>query len=274
MVPKRASAVTLARLALAVCVTMALVAVAARPAMAQAPSGPVVPDWVLLARALKPSVVYIIAKGIEGGSGWSPRKSSGLERFFGLHKQSTPSPSSDAIVTSLGTGFILTSDGYIGTNNHVLENFTNIHLKLDDGVVHKATVVGRDPKIDLALLKIEVTGLPPITLADSSKVQVGEPVMAIGNPFGLERTVTVGVVSATARATGERPWDKYIQTDAAINPGNSGGPLINAEGRMIGVNTTFFSPSGASIGISFAIPANLARATLERIAGKPLTSPP
>jgi serine protease Do len=135
-------------------------------------------------------------------------------------------------------------------------------------------VVGRDPKIDLALLKIEVTGLPPITLADSSKVQVGEPVMAIGNPFGLERTVTVGVVSATARATGERPWDKYIQTDAAINPGNSGGPLINAEGRMIGVNTTFYSPSGASIGIGFAIPANLARATLERIAGKPLTSPP
>src|SRR5882724_5920136 len=154
MVPKRASAVTLARLALAVCVTMALVAVAARPAMAQAPSGPVVPDWVLLARALKPSVVYIIAKGIEGGSGWSPRKSSGLERFFGLHKQSTPSPSSDAIVTSLGTGFILTSDGYIGTNNHVLEKFTNIHLKLDDGVVHKATVVGRDPRIDLALLKV------------------------------------------------------------------------------------------------------------------------
>ena len=90
----------------------------------------------------------------------------------------------------------------------------------------------------------------------------------------VERTVTVGVVSATARATGERPWDKYIQTDAAINPGNSGGPLINAEGRMIGVNTTFYSPSGASIGISFAIPANLTRATLERIAGKPLTFPP
>ena len=264
----------LTRLALVASVATVLVAVAAWPAMAQAPSGPVVPDWVRLAREVKPSVVYITAKGIEGGSAGSPRKWSGLERFFGLHKQSTPSPSSDAIVTSLGTGFILTSDGYIGTNNHVLEKFTNIHVKLDDGAVYKATVVGRDPRIDLALLKIGAAGLPPITFADSSTVQVGEPVMAIGNPFGLERTVTVGVVSATARATGERPWDKYIQTDAAINPGNSGGPLINAEGRMIGVNTTFFSPSGASIGISFAIPANLARATLERIAGKPLMSPP
>ena len=249
---------------------LALLALAALPAAAQAPSGPIVPDWVRLARELKPSVVYIIAKGLEGGSAGGPRKSSGLERFFGLHKQSPPSQSGEVIVTSLGTGFILTSDGYIGTNNHVLETFTNIHLKLDDGVVHKATVIGRDPKIDLALLKIEVKGLPPVTLADSSKVQVGEPVMAIGNPFGLERTVTVGVVSATARATGERPWDKYIQTDAAINPGNSGGPLINAEGRMIGVNTTFYSPSGASIGIGFSIPANLARTTLERLAGKPL----
>jgi len=274
MASRRASADTLARLALAVCVAMVLVSVAARPAMAQARNESMVPDWVRLARELKPSVVYIIAKSGEAGSAGSPRKWSGLERFFGLHKQSTPSRSSDAIVTSLGTGFILTSDGYIGTNNHVLENFTNIHLKLDDGVVHKATVVGRDPRIDLALLKIEVMGLPPITLADSSKVQVGEPVMAIGNPFGLERTVTVGVVSAIARATGERPWDKYIQTDAAINPGNSGGPLVNAEGRMIGVNTTFYSPSGASVGISFAIPANLVRATLERIAGKPLTFPP
>ena len=271
MVPRRASAVTLARLALAACVAMVVVAGAARPAMAQARNEPIVPDWVRRARELKPSVVYIIAKGVEGGSAGAPRKLSALERFFGLRKRSTASPGGDAIATSLGTGFILTSDGYIGTNNHVLENFTDIHLKLDNGAVHKATVVGRDPKIDLALLKVELTGLPPIILADSSTVQVGEPVMAIGNPFGLERTVTVGVVSAIARATGERPWDKYIQTDAAINPGNSGGPLINAEGRMIGVNTTFFSPSGASIGISFAIPANLARDTLERIAGKPLT---
>src|SRR2546422_8306856 len=262
MTPRRASAVMLARLALSACVAMAFMAVAARPAVVQARNEPIVPDWVRLARELKPSVVYIIAKGIEGGSAESPRKFSGLERFFGLHKRSVaPSQGGDAIVTSLGTGFILTSDGYIGTSNHVLEKFTNIHVKLDDGAVYKATVVGRDPRIDLALLKIGAAGLPPITFADSSTVQVGEPVMAIGNPFGLERTVTVGVVSATARATGERPWDKYIQTDAAINPGNSGGPLINAEGRMIGVNTTFYSPNGASIGISFSIPANLVRAT-------------
>jgi serine protease Do len=275
MGPGRASAVKLARLALSSYVAMVLVAAAAQPAMAQVRSEPIVPDWVRLARELKPSVVYIIAKGIEGESAGNPRKWSGLERFFWLHRQSGGrSHGRDATVTSLGTGFVLTPDGYIGTNNHVLEKFTNIHVKLDDGVVYKATVVGQDPRIDLALLKLGVTGLPPITLADSSAVQVGESVMAIGNPFGLERTVTVGVVSATARATGERPWDKYIQTDAAINPGNSGGPLINAEGRMIGVTTTFYSPSGASIGIGFAIPANLARATLERIAGKPLTSAP
>jgi len=246
---------------------------AALPAAAQAPGGSVAPDWVRLARELKPSVVYIVAQGSEGGSAGRPRKWSRLERFFGMHKLPAPSQGGD-VVTSLGTGFILTSDGYVGTNNHVLETFTDIHLKLYDGTVHKATVVGRDPRIDLALLKIEVNGLPPVALADSARVQAGEPVMAIGNPFGLERTITVGVVSATARATGERPWDMYIQTDAAINPGNSGGPLINAEGLMIGVTTTFYSPSGASIGIGFAIPANLARATLERIAGKSLTSLP
>src|SRR6267142_1028673 len=176
MVPRRASAVTLARLALAACVAVVVVAGAARPAMAQARNEPIVPDWVRRARELKPSVVYIIAKGVEGGSAGAPRKLSALERFFGLRKQSTASPGGDAIATSLGTGFILTSDGYIGTNNHVLENFTNIHLKLDNGAVHKATVVGRDPKIDLALLKVELTGLPPIILADSSTVQVGEPV--------------------------------------------------------------------------------------------------
>jgi serine protease Do len=256
-------------------ISLALLALATLPAAAQEPSGAArAPDWVRLARELKPSVVYIVAKGSEGGPAGSPRKRSRLERFFGLLRSSSPSPSDDAIVTSLGTGFIVTSDGYIGTNDHVLENFTNIHLMLDDGAVQKVTVVGRDPKVDLALLKIDVKGLSPVTFVDSSKVQTGEPVMAIGNPFGLERTVTVGVVSATARATGRRPWDMYIQTDAAINPGNSGGPLINADGRMIGVNTTFYSPSGASIGIGFAIPANLARTTLDRLAGKPLTSSP
>ena len=269
----RAVFVTTLKTLAAALVPLALLAPAALPAAAHAPGGSVAPDWVRLARELKPSVVYIVAKGSEGGSAGRPRKWSRLERFFGMHKLPAPSQGGD-VVTSLGTGFILTSDGYVGTNNHVLETFTDIHLKLYDGTVHKATVVGRDPRIDLALLKIEVNGLPPVALADSARVQAGEPVMAIGNPFGLERTITVGVVSATARATGERPWDMYIQTDAAINPGNSGGPLINAEGRMIGVTTTFYSPSGASIGIGFAIPANLARATLERIAGKSLTSLP
>jgi len=272
--PRRRPLAALAALGAAAFVTVALGALVAPPAMAQVPAGPAVPDWVSLARELKPSVVYITARGVQGWPAGQAPKRSGLERFFGLKKHPKSPANPDAEVTSLGTGFILTPDGYIGTSNHVIETFTNIHVTLDDGTTFAATVVGRDPRIDLALLKIDTKALKPIPLANSSEVEVGEPVMAIGNPFGLAKTVTVGVVSATSRETGERPWDKYIQTDASINPGNSGGPLINAQGKMIGVNATFFSPSGASIGIGLSIPINLARATLERLAGKPLGPAP
>jgi serine protease Do len=126
--------------------------------------------------------------------------------------------------------------------------------------------VGRDAKTDLALLKIDATGLPVIPLGDSTALQVGEPVMAIGNPFGLEQTVTTGIVSATGRVIGSGPYDNFIQTDASINPGNSGGPLINARGEVIGINTAIFSRGGGSVGIGFAVPASLAKTVITQLA--------
>jgi len=127
-------------------------------------------------------------------------------------------------------------------------------------------VVGRDPRTDLALLKVEATGLPVIPLGDSAALQVGEPVMAIGNPFGLERTVTTGIVSATGRVIGQGPYDDFIQTDASINPGNSGGPLINGRGQAVGINAAIFSQSGGSVGIGFAIPINQAKSVVTQLA--------
>jgi len=138
-------------------------------------------------------------------------------------------------------------------------------VKVDDGREMAGKVVGRDPKTDLALLKVEATGLPVISLGDSTQLQVGEPVMAIGNPFGLERTVTTGIVSATGRVIGQGPYDDFIQTDASINPGNSGGPLINARGQAVGINAAIFSQNGGSVGIGFAIPINQAKSVVTQL---------
>jgi len=148
----------------------------------------------------------------------------------------------------------------------VVDGATEIRVKLGDGRELPAKLVGRDPKSDLALIRIEATGLPTIPFGDSAALQVGEPVMAIGNPFGLAQTVTTGIVSATGRVIGEGPYDDFIQTDASINPGNSGGPLINARGEAIGINTAIFSQSGGSIGIGFAIPVNAAKSVLTQLA--------
>src|SRR2546430_8019123 len=145
------------------------------------------------------------------------------------------------------------------TGSRVVEGAARVQGKLSDGRELPAKVVGRDSKTDIALLKVEANGLTVIPLGDSSASQVGEPVMAIGNPFGLDQTVTTGIVSATGRAIGSGPYDDFIQTDASINPGNSGGPLINARGQAIGINTAIFSQSGGSVGIGFAIPMTLAK---------------
>jgi serine protease Do len=166
----------------------------------------------------------------------------------------------------LGSGFIVDASGYIVTNHHVVDGATEIKVKLSDGRELPAKVVGRDPKTDLALLKVGATGLPVIPLGSSTELQVGEPVMAIGNPFGLEQTVTTGIVSATGRVIGEGPYDNFIQTDASINPGNSGGPLINTRGQAIGINTAIFTQTGGSVGIGFAIPIDLAKTVVTQLA--------
>ncbi|MFQ5846214.1 MAG: DegQ family serine endoprotease [Candidatus Methylomirabilales bacterium] len=169
---------------------------------------------------------------------------------------------------SLGSGFIIRQDGYIVTNNHVVDQATEITVKLSDGRQFPATVVGRDSKTDLALVKIDARNLPTLTLGNSDALRVGEPVMAIGNPFGLERTVTTGIVSAKGRVIGQGPYDNFIQTDASINPGNSGGPLVNTAGQVVGVNTAIISGGGGSVGIGFAVPINEAKAVLPQLQAK------
>jgi len=222
------------------------------------------PDWVSLAKALKPAVVNVSTKRVESGpslpKGMDPNDP--FSQYFRQFEQ-RPHP-----VRSLGSGFIIHPDGYVVSNNHVVDGASEIRVRLSDGREFPAKVLGHDTKTDLALLKIEATGLPTISVGDSEGMQVGEPVMAIGNPFGLEQTVTTGIVSGTGRVIGGGPYDDFIQTDASINPGNSGGPLINARGQAVGINTLIFSQSGGSVGIGFAIPVNLAKPVLTQLASE------
>jgi serine protease Do len=192
------------------------------------------PNWVELAKAVKPAVVNVTGRRDTGRAG--------------------------------GSGFVINADGYIVTNNHVVEDANAVVVKLSDGRELSANIVGRDPKTDLALLKVDAKNLPVIGLGDSAALQVGEPVMAIGNPFGLEQTVTTGIVSGTGRVLGAGPYDDFVQTDASINPGNSGGPLINARGQVVGINSIIFSRTGGSVGIGFAIPVNLAKNVFDQLA--------
>jgi len=210
------------------------------PLVAQ-PGVAVTSPWVALARALKPAVVNV-----------------GTTRVDGAQRRHTEK--------SLGSGFVINPDGFIVTNHHVVDGAKDIRVTLADGRELPATVLGRDPRTDLVLLKVEAAGLPVVPLGDSATLEVGEPVMAIGNPFGLEQTVTTGIISAKGRVIGEGPYDDFIQTDASINPGNSGGPLINARGQAIGINAAIVTQSGGSVGIGFAIPINLAKPVLTQLA--------
>ena len=165
----------------------------------------------------------------------------------------------------LGSGVIVSADGYILTNNHVVQGADTIKVAFNDGRELTAKVVGTDPQSDLAVIKVEAKGLPAITFADSDQVEVGDRVLAVGNPFGIGQTVTSGMVSGLGRATMGLDYEDFIQTDAAINPGNSGGALVDGEGRLIGINTAILSRSGGSQGIGFAIPGNLARNVMEQL---------
>jgi serine protease Do len=231
--------------------------------------------WVRHYKALRPTVVNISTtqqlgerrspfsfRGPRGQQEEDPFQEF-MRRFFGEGPGGRPRQAQ-----SLGSGFIIHPDGLIVTNNHVVENATDIRVKLEDGKEFKATVVGRDPKTDLALIKIDAKNLQAAPFGDSEKLEVGEPVMAIGNPFGLDATVTTGIVSAKGRVIGEGPYDDFIQTDASINRGNSGGPLINVNGEVVGINTAIFSPTGGSVGIGFATPINQAKAILPQLQAK------
>src|SRR5580698_3075203 len=180
-----------------------------------------------------------------------------FRQFFGGHQKFVTPPAH-----GVGSGVIVTKDGYILTNNHVVDGADELNVTLNDGRVLKAKVVGKDPKTDLAVIKIDATDQPAITFASSSQCEVGDVVLAVGNPFAIGQSVTMGIISATGRASMGLDYEDFIQTDAAINPGNSGGALVDADGRLIGINTAIYSRSGGNQGIGFAIPPNLAKGVL------------
>ncbi len=166
-------------------------------------------------------------------------------------------PQQDA--RALGSGFIISPDGFIVTNNHVIDQATKITVTLDDGRELPGTLVGTDPKTDLAVIKIDATGLPTVAWGDSNATQVGDQVLAIGNPFGIGTTVTTGIVSARGRDLHNGPYDDFLQIDAAINHGNSGGPLFNTAGQVVGINAAIYSPNDGNVGVGFAIPSDMAK---------------
>jgi serine protease Do len=192
-----------------------------------------------------------------------------FRQFFGDHSGRQFNVPREDRERSLGSGVIVSPEGYILTNNHVVEGATEILVTTSDKHEYKARIVGTDPRTDIAVLKIDATNLPSVTIADSSKVQVGDYALAIGDPFGVGETVTMGIVSATGRANlGIEDYEDFIQTDAPINPGNSGGALVNDRGELIGINTAILSHgSGGSQGVGFAVPANLARNVMDQIVG-------
>ncbi|MFA5266316.1 MAG: Do family serine endopeptidase, partial [Opitutaceae bacterium] len=172
----------------------------------------------------------------------------------------------EAPQAGLGSGVIISNDGYIVTNNHVVEGANRLTVSLDDGRELKARVIGRDPQTDVAIIKVDAKGLPSISFAESSKVEVGDRVLAIGNPFGIGETVTTGIVSAKSRRPGlGLAYEDFIQTDAAINPGNSGGALVDIEGRLIGINTAILSRSGGSQGVGLAVPSDIVRNVVDSL---------
>ncbi|MBF0161655.1 MAG: DegQ family serine endoprotease [Magnetococcales bacterium] len=227
------------------------------------------PDLVPLVKKLKPVVVNIstVHNPVRSKSGKMVPEgfnNRSLDELFRRFFDQLPQDSLKS--RSLGSGVIIDPGGYILTNNHVIAEADDIRVRLPDEREFDAKVVGKDSKTDLALIRIEGAGtLPAAQMGNSDQAEVGSWVIAIGNPFGLETTVTSGIISAKGRIIGSGPYDNFLQTDAAINPGNSGGPLFNLEGEVIGINTAIFSRSGGSMGIGFAIPVNMAKSVLEQL---------
>lgn len=224
-----------------------------------------------IARAVKPAIVNIsTSRTVKMSGGANPfsddpffRKFFG-DNFFGRQQQPRERKSA-----GLASGVILTDDGYIITNYHVVKDADEIKVTLTDKREFTGKVIGSDPKTEVSVVKIEATGLPTLKWGDSDVLQVGEIVLAVGNPYGLNQTVTMGIVSAIGRANvGIADYEDFIQTDAAINPGNSGGAMVNARGELVGINTAIFSTTGGYQGIGFAIPSNMVRSIMESLVKK------
>ncbi len=250
------------------------------------PSAPVqrMPDFVELVHSVKPAVVSITSKiegvnaeddeeGGPGGAQGGPQGGMGggmgqMPFPFGMPQGGMP-PGHPPVRHSMeakGSGFLIDAGGIVVTNNHVVKGATSVMVTLDSGATLKAKVIGTDPRTDLAVLKVTSDHpLPFIALGNSSDVEPGQWVIAVGNPFGLGGTVTAGIVSARGRDIGEGPYDSFIQVDAPINRGNSGGPLFTQDGKVVGVNTAILSPTGGSVGIGFAIPSNTVRDVVAQI---------
>jgi serine protease Do len=240
------------------------------------PQGPAqrLPDFSGLVKQVKPAVVSItsmLKPGADTSEGFGQNQgddpSEGPQMPFGLPFGMMPQQHQRArAVEARGSGFIVDADGTIVTNNHVVRNATSVSVTMEDGTVLPAKIIGRDPRTDIAVLRVNAGHkLPFLSLGNSADVEPGQWVIAVGNPFGLGGTVTSGIVSARGRDIGEGPYDNFIQTDAAINQGNSGGPLFTQDGKVIGINTAILSPSGGSIGIGFAIPSDTVRTIVAQL---------
>jgi serine protease Do len=232
------------------------------------------PESVANAAArLLPAVINIsTTQKVDGNSAQVPLpnlpENSPFKEFFDdfFEKQQREGEQPQRKVSSLGSGFVIDPAGIIVTNNHVIEGAEEIEAKFHDGTTLKATLLGKDTKTDVAVLKVEPPKpLPYVSFGNSDTLRVGDWVMAIGNPFGLGGTLTLGIVSARNRDINAGPYDDFIQTDAAINRGNSGGPLFNMDGEVVGINTAIISPSGGSIGIGFSVPANTAKGVIDQL---------
>lgn len=212
-----------------------------------------------LVEQVSPSVVFIEVTGVAKGAAFTGEMPEGMpEELRKRFEKMMPKGQSQTPRQGLGSGFIISEDGAIVTNHHVIDGADTVRVTLTDGRKMDAKVIGSDPLTDIALLQIEAEGdLPAVTFGASDVIRAGDDVFAVGNPFGLGGTVTSGIVSATSRNINSGPYDEFIQTDAAINRGNSGGPLFNNQGEVIGVNTAIYSPDGGSVGIGFAVPSDL-----------------